>query len=62
MRISLGWTFVASQAMFTYGVDQGYFKAEGLNVTVDRGSGSGTAIQRVACAAATTSATPTQAH
>jgi len=47
VRISLGWTFVASQAMFTYGVDKGYFKAEGLNVTVDRGSGSGTAIQRV---------------
>jgi NitT/TauT family transport system substrate-binding protein len=48
VRISLGWTFVASQAMFTYGVDQGFFKAEGLNVTVDRGAGSGTAIQRVA--------------
>ena len=47
VRISLGWTFVASQAMFTYGVDKGFFKAEGLNVTVDRGAGSGTAIQRV---------------
>jgi len=47
VRISLGWTFVASQAMFTYGMDKGFFKAEGLNVTVDRGAGSGTAIQRV---------------
>lgn len=47
VRIVLGWTFVASQAMFTYGVDRGFFKAEGLNVTVDRGAGSGTAIQRV---------------
>ena len=47
VRISLGWTFVASQAMFTYGVDKGFFKAEGLNVTVDRGAGSGAAIQRV---------------
>lgn len=47
VRIVLGWTFVASQAMFTYGVDKGFFKAEGLNVTVDRGAGSGTAIQRV---------------
>jgi NitT/TauT family transport system substrate-binding protein len=48
VKFSLGWVFVASQAMFTYGVEQGYFKAEGLNVTVDRGAGSGASIQRVA--------------
>lgn len=47
VRIVLGWTFVASQAMFTYGADKGFFRAEGLNVTIDRGAGSGTAIQRV---------------
>src|SRR5258707_1229774 len=48
IKMMLGWTFQASQAMFIYGVEKGYFKAEGLNVTVDRGSGSGVAIQRVA--------------
>jgi len=48
VKFSLGWIFVASQAMFTYGVDKDYFKAEGLNVTVDRGAGSGASIQRVA--------------
>ena len=48
VKFSLGWTFVASQAMFTHGVDQGYFKAEGLNPTVDRGAGAGASIQRVA--------------
>jgi NitT/TauT family transport system substrate-binding protein len=48
IKMTLAWTFQASQAMFTYGVDKGFFKAEGLNVTVDRGAGSGVSIQRVA--------------
>jgi NitT/TauT family transport system substrate-binding protein len=47
-KFSLGWVFVASQAMFTHGADKGFFKAEGLNVTIDRGAGSGASIQRVA--------------
>jgi NitT/TauT family transport system substrate-binding protein len=48
IKMVLGWTFVASQMMFTYGVEKGFFKEEGLNVTVDRGAGAGVAIQRVA--------------
>ena len=48
VKFSLGWVFVASQAMLTYGAEKGYFKAEGLNVTVDSGAGSGASIQRVA--------------
>lgn len=47
IKMILGWTFQASQVMFIYGVEKGFFKAEGLNVTVDRGSGSGVAVQRV---------------
>ncbi|MFS2035555.1 ABC transporter substrate-binding protein [Polaromonas sp. CT11-55] len=48
IKMALGWTFIASQAMYIYGVEKGFFKEEGLNVTVDRGSGSAAAVQRVA--------------
>jgi NitT/TauT family transport system substrate-binding protein len=51
VKMTLGWTFIASQLPFVYGVDKGLFKAEGLNVTLDRGAGSGVAIQRVASGA-----------
>lgn len=47
IKMALGWTFIASQLMFIYGVEKGFFKEEGLNVTVDRGAGAGVAIQRV---------------
>ena len=48
VKMVLGWTFIASEVMFVYGAEKGFFKAEGLNVTIDRGAGSGIAIQRVA--------------
>lgn len=48
IKMTLGWTFIASQLMFIYGVEKGFFKEEGLNVTLDRGAGAGVAIQRVA--------------
>jgi NitT/TauT family transport system substrate-binding protein len=48
IKFTLAWTWSASQVMFPYGVDKGYFKAEGLDVIVDRGAGSGAAVQRVA--------------
>jgi NitT/TauT family transport system substrate-binding protein len=48
MKFSLGWVFLSSQVMFTHAADRGFYKAEGLNVTVDRGAGSGASIQRVA--------------
>jgi NitT/TauT family transport system substrate-binding protein len=48
LRMTLAWTWSASQVMFPYGVDKGYFKAEGLEPALDRGAGSGAAVQRVA--------------
>lgn len=47
IRMALGWTLIASQLPFIYGVEKGYFKEEGLNVTLDSGAGAGVAIQRV---------------
>ncbi len=47
IKFSQGWLFQATQAQFPLAVDKGYWKAEGLEVAVDRGSGSATSIQRV---------------
>ncbi|MET0543911.1 MAG: ABC transporter substrate-binding protein [Variovorax sp.] len=47
IKFSMGWLFQATQAQFPLSAEKGYWKAEGLEVTVDRGSGSATSIQRV---------------
>ena len=47
VRFSQGWLFQATQAQFPLAEAKGYWKAEGLDVTVDRGSGSQTSIQRI---------------
>ena len=47
IKFSQGWLFQATQAQFPLAVEKGYWKAEGLEVAVDRGSGSATSIQRV---------------
>jgi len=47
LKFSQGWLFQATQAQFPLAVDKGYWKSEGLDVTVDRGNGSATSIQRV---------------
>lgn len=47
IKFSQGWLFQATQAQFPLAAERGYWKAEGLEVTVDRGSGSATSIQRV---------------
>ncbi|MBN9408426.1 MAG: ABC transporter substrate-binding protein [Burkholderiales bacterium] len=47
LKFSMGWLFQATQAQFPLAAEKGYFKAEGLDVTVDRGSGSATSVQRV---------------
>jgi NitT/TauT family transport system substrate-binding protein len=47
IRFSQGWLFQATQAQFPLAAEKGYWKAEGLEVAVDRGSGSATSIQRV---------------
>lgn len=48
IRFTLDWRFEGPAALFVNGLDKGYFKAEGLDVTVDPGNGSREAIPRVA--------------
>lgn len=48
LRVTLDWRFEGPSAPFLIGIDKGYFKAEGLDVTVDTGNGSREAIPRVA--------------
>ena len=47
LKFSQGWLFQSTQGQFPLAVDRGYWKSEGLDVTVDRGSGSATSVQRV---------------
>ena len=47
IKFSQGWLFQSTQAQFPLAVDKGYWKSEGLEVTVDRGSGSAASVQRV---------------
>jgi NitT/TauT family transport system substrate-binding protein len=48
IKFQLDWRFEGPAALFLVPVAKGYFKAEGLNVTVDAGNGSGGAVTRVA--------------
>ncbi len=48
VRFTLDWRFEGPAAPFTVALDKGYFKAEGLDVTIDMGNGSREAIPRVA--------------
>jgi NitT/TauT family transport system substrate-binding protein len=41
VRFTLDWAFQGPQAAFLLAVDRGYFREAGLNVTMDRGFGSG---------------------
>ena len=47
IKFSMGWLFQATQAQFPLAYEKGYWKAEGMDVTVDRGAGSATSVQRV---------------
>lgn len=47
IKFSQGWLFQATQAQFPLAYEKGYWKAQGLEVEVDRGSGSATSVQRV---------------
>jgi NitT/TauT family transport system substrate-binding protein len=51
VKLTLDWAFQGPQAVFTYAADKGLFKAQGVNVQVDRGSGSADAVTRVASGA-----------
>jgi NitT/TauT family transport system substrate-binding protein len=48
IKFQLDWRFEGPAALFLVPVAKGYFKDEGLNVTVDAGNGSGGAVTRVA--------------
>lgn len=51
VKLTLEWAFQGPQAIFTYAADKGLFKKLGVNVQVDRGSGSTDAVTRVASGA-----------
>ncbi len=48
LRVTLDWRFEGPAAPFLVAIDKGYFKAEGLDVTIDIGNGSRESIPRVA--------------
>src|ERR1051325_2363685 len=51
IRFALDWRFEGPAAPYLVAIDKGYYKAEGLNVTIDPGSGSVEGINRVASGA-----------
>ena len=51
IKFTLDWKFEGPAAGFFMAIDKGYFKDEGLNVTIDTGNGSVEAIPRVATGA-----------
>jgi ABC-type nitrate/sulfonate/bicarbonate transport system substrate-binding protein len=51
VRFTLDWRFEGPAAPFTVALDKGYFKAEGLDVTIDPAAGSREPISRVASGA-----------
>ena len=48
VRFSLDWAFQGPQAPFLLALERGYYEEEGLNVTIDRGYGSGDVPVRIA--------------
>ena len=48
IKFQLDWRFEGPAALFLVPQSKGYFKAEGLNVTIDAGNGSGATVTRVA--------------
>jgi NitT/TauT family transport system substrate-binding protein len=51
IKFQLDWRFEGAAALFLHPAAKGYFKAAGLDVTVDAGNGSGGAVTRVASGA-----------
>jgi NitT/TauT family transport system substrate-binding protein len=48
LKMVLNWKYQGPQGFFFVAQDKGYFKAEGLDVTIDQGDGSATPIPKVA--------------
>jgi NitT/TauT family transport system substrate-binding protein len=51
IKFTLDWVFQGPTSPFLVALDKGYYKAEGLDVTMDAGQGSAGAVQRVATGA-----------
>src|SRR5262249_33875029 len=51
VRFILDWSFQGQQAPFTVAADDGAFKKHKLDVTVDRGFGSGDTVTKIASGA-----------
>lgn len=51
LKLVLNWKYQGPQGWFFLAEDKGYFKAEGLDVTIDQGDGSATPIPKVASGA-----------
>ena len=47
VKFALDWKFEGPSAPYFVALDKGYYKAEGLNVTIDSGPGSVAGIARV---------------
>lgn len=47
LKFTLGWKTQGSDAAFLVAKEKGYYKAEGLNVTIDQGEGSGVTVTRI---------------
>jgi NitT/TauT family transport system substrate-binding protein len=48
LKLVLNWKYQGPQGMFFVAQDKGYYKAEGLDLTIDQGNGSGAAVPLVA--------------
>ena len=48
LKLVLNWKYQGPQGMFFVADDKGYFKEEGLEVTLDQGNGSGAGVPLVA--------------
>jgi len=48
VRFSIDWVFQGAHAPFAVAIQKNYYKREGLDVTMDRGTGSGETVGRVA--------------
>lgn len=51
IKLVLNWKYEGAQAWFFLAQDKGYFKDEGLDVTIDQGEGSAASIPKVAAGA-----------
>ncbi len=51
LKLILNWKYQGPQAWFFMAQDKGYFKAEGIELVIDQGDGSGAAVGKVASGA-----------